>query len=159
LPVTVAAPERPPAAPILHDVRMAQVLANALAATIKRPVAPIEIADGSYRWRISVEALRRIVDDVRRESPPHGTGRERVRARTVALLQRQSEARRAESPSEAWLRRMGRAKPVTEFLDHVWPAATAEGLVAGLLGDREGLARAADGVLDETEQAAIAWPK
>src|SRR5215813_6219694 len=46
LPVTVAAPERPPAAPILHDVRMAQVLANALAATIKRPVAPIEIADG-----------------------------------------------------------------------------------------------------------------
>ena len=157
--VPVGRPERQAAAPILHDVRMAEVLRRALNANIRRPLHPIEISDGSYRWRISVDALRRVVDDVRRENPAYATGRDRVRARTVALLQRQAEARRAESPSDAWLRRMGRAKPVVEFLDYVWPAVTAEGLVGGLLGDPEALARAADGVLDADEQATIGWAK
>ncbi|HEY7173310.1 MAG TPA: AAA family ATPase [Micromonosporaceae bacterium] len=159
LAVPVGRAERPAAAPILHDVRMAEVLRRALASKVRRPLEPIEISDGSYRWRISVDALRRIVDDVRREGPAHAIGRDRVRARTVSLLQRQAEARRAESPSDAWLRRMGRAKPVVDFLDHVWPAVTAEALVAELLGDAEALARAADGVLDADEQAAIVWAK
>jgi hypothetical protein len=159
LPVAVTGIERPDAAPILHDVRMAQVLQRALAAIVQRPVEPIEISDGSYRWRISVDALRRVVDDVRRENPPYGTGRERVRARTVALLQRQAEARSGDSPGETWLRRMGRAKPVTAFLDHVWPAVTAEGLVASLLGNAGALAKAADGILDADEQATVVWAK
>jgi DNA helicase IV len=159
LPVAVTGVERAAAAPILHDVRMAQVLQRALASIVQRPVEPIEISDGSYRWRISVDALRRVVDDVRRENPPYGTGRERVRARTVALLQRQAEARSGDSPGEAWLRRMSRAKPVTAFLDHAWPAVTAEGLVASLLGDADALARAADGILDPAEQAAVGWAK
>ncbi len=159
LPVAVTGIERPDAAPILHDVRMAQVLQRALAAIVQRPVEPIEISDGSYRWRVSVDALRRLVDDVRRENPPYGTGRERVRARTVALLQRQAEARSGDSPGETWLRRMGRAKPVTAFLDHVWPAVTADGLVASLLGNADALAKAADGILDADEQAAVVWTK
>jgi DNA helicase IV len=157
--VPVTGVERPHAAPILHDVRMAEVLHRALATTIQRPAGPIEISDGSYRWRVSVDALRRIVDDVRRENPPHDTGRDRVRARTVALLQRQAETRTAESPGEPWLRRMGRAKPVVEFVEHVWPAVTADGLVARLLGNAEALARAAHGILDADEQAAILWAK
>jgi hypothetical protein len=117
------------------------------------------VSDGSFRWRIGEEALRRVVDGVRREAPPYGTGRERVRARVVALLQRQAEARRAESPGEAWLRRMSRAKPVTAFLDTAWPAVTAEGLVSSLLSDPDALARAADGVLTPEEQALITWRK
>src|SRR5262249_43558971 len=105
------------------------------------------------------EALRRVVDDVRRENPPHATGRERVRARVVALLQRQSEARRGDSPGDAWLRRMGKVKPVADLMDEVWPAVTAEALVAGLLSDPQRLARAADGILTPEEQAAIVWAK
>src|SRR5262249_10719459 len=73
--------------------------------------------------------------------------------------QRQAEARRAESPSDAWLRRMGRSKPVVDFLDHVWPAVTAEALAAEVLGNADALARAADGILDTNEQAAIVWAK
>jgi hypothetical protein len=83
---------------------------------IRRPGDGLVVSDGAWRWRISQEALRRIVDDVRREQPPHATGRERVRARTVALLQRQAEARRGDSPPEAWLRRMGRDPQVRAFL-------------------------------------------
>jgi DNA helicase IV len=54
---------------------------------------------------------------------------------------------------------MGRAKPVTAFLDHVWPAVTADGLVASLLGDADAMAKAADGILDTDEQAAVVWAK
>jgi hypothetical protein len=103
--------------------------------------------------------LRRVVDDVRREGPPHAIGRERVRARVVALLQRQVEARRGDSPSDAWLRRIGRSAPVARFLDAAWSAVTAEALVFSLLTDSEALARVAEGILTEAEQAALVWSK
>jgi DNA helicase IV len=159
LPVAATASESVEAAMVKHDARMATVLRNALRATVGRPTVPIEVSDGSYRWRISVDALSRIVDDVRRAGTPHAIGRDRVRARVVGLLQRQAEARRAESPSDAWLRRMAKVKPVAELLDQVWPAIAPEALVARLLGDADTLAHAADGVLNPQEQAAIRWAK
>ncbi len=147
------------AAIVKHDVRMADVLDRALRAQVGTPTEPIEVSDGSHRWRISVDALRRIVNDVRREDPPYGIGRERVRSRVVGLLQRQSEARRAESPSDAWLRRMAKVAPVAAFVDHVWPAITPSDLVFRLLSSAETLAQAADGILSEAEQAAVVWAK
>ncbi|MEJ3748294.1 AAA family ATPase [Actinomycetes bacterium KLBMP 9797] len=146
-------------ATVKHDARMATVLHRALWSHVRKPVAPLVVSDGSYRWRVSEEALRRVVDEARREGLPYGVGRERVRARVVALLQRQAEARRAESPSEVWLRRMGRGKPVTEFLDAVWPAVTPEGLVHVLLTDPATLAGAANGLLTEEEQQRLLWTK
>ncbi|MDT4989757.1 MAG: hypothetical protein QOI74_3851 [Micromonosporaceae bacterium] len=131
--VPVRAVDPPAAAEVKHDHRMAAVLARALAGRIRRPTEPIMVPDGSYRWRISVEALRRVVDDVRREAPSFALGRERVRARVVALLQRQAEYKSGDSPGETWQRRMGRAKPITAFLDAVWPAVTPEQLVFDVL--------------------------
>jgi DNA helicase IV len=150
--VPVRAVDTAEAASVKHDARMATVLAQALQARIRRPAEPLVVSDGSYRWRISVEALRRVVDDVRRESPAYGIGRERVRARVVALLQRQAEHRRGDSPSDAWLRRMGRGRPVTELLDAVWPAVQPAELVADVLTDPPA------GILTESERAAIRWP-
>ncbi len=140
-----------------QDARVATVLARALAAHVGRPEEGLVVSDGAWRWRISAEALRRIVDDVRREHPPYATGRERVRARTIAMLQRQAEARRGESPPEAWLRRMGRDPQVRSFLDAVWPDVSAEQLVFSVLTDAALLARAADGVLTDDEQTALRW--
>src|SRR5213078_792805 len=114
------------------------VLRKAIGKYVRKPTQPITVSDGSYRWRLSEDVLRRVVDDVRREEPPHAIGRERVRARVVSLLQRQAEARSGDSPGETWVRRMGRAAPVTGFLDEVWPAVTAEGLVFELLTDPSG---------------------
>ncbi|MEH0844581.1 AAA family ATPase [Micromonospora sp. CPCC 205711] len=153
--VPVRAVEDPAVATLKHDVRMAEVLRRAVEAHIGAPTEPIMVSDGSFRWRIGLDPLHRIVEETRREGLPYTTGRERVRARVVGLLQRQAEARRAESPSDAWLRRMGRAKPVTEFLDAVWPALTPEGLVHTLLGDPAALAAAADGLLTAEEQALL----
>jgi DNA helicase IV len=147
------------AAEVKQSVAFSLVLARALHTKIQKPVDSMTVSDGSYRWRISVDALRRIVDEVRREAPPYGIGRERVRARVVSLLQRQSEARRGDSPGEAWLRRMGKVQPVAQFLDHVWPAVTAEQLVWELLSNPEALKAAADGVLTEDQQRAVLWAK
>ncbi|GIF51289.1 DNA helicase IV [Asanoa ferruginea] len=147
----VRAQEDPAVAVIKHDARMATVLAAALNAHIGAPEEPMTVPDGSYRWRIGVEVLRRIIDDVRQEHLPYATARERVRARVVSLLQRQSEARRGDSPGDAWLRRMGKAKPVTEFLDSVWPALTPEALVAEILTEPPA------GVLTDDERELIRW--
>ncbi|HLT10712.1 MAG TPA: AAA family ATPase [Micromonosporaceae bacterium] len=146
-------------AALKHDDRMAIVLARALLARIGRPSEGLVISDGAWRWRISPEALRRLVDDVRREQPPYAVGRDRLRHRTVALLQRQVEARRSESPPESWLRRMGRHPQVRAFLDEVWPEVTPERLVFDLLSDPQQLARAADGVLTEEEQRLLLWDR
>jgi len=157
--VAVRGTDPPATAALKHDPRLATLLAKALWGYVHKPAAPIVISDGSFRWRISEDALRRTVDQVRREAPPYGIGRERLRARVVALLQRQAETRRAESPGEAWLRRMGRTRAVTEFLDTCWPDVTPEGLVFALLSDPSELARAADGLLTAEEQAALVWSK
>ncbi|MFC4148940.1 HelD family protein [Micromonospora mangrovi] len=153
--VPVRAVEDPAVATVKHDARMAEVLRRAVDAHIGTPTEPIMVSDGSFRWRIGLDPLHRVVEETRREGLPYATGRERVRARVVGLLQRQAEARRAESPGDPWLRRMGKAKPVTGFLDAVWPALTPEGLVHTLLGDPDALAVAAEGLLTADEQALL----
>lgn len=157
--VPIRGTDPPAVAAVKHDVRMATVLHNALWQQIAAPAESLVVPDGSYRWRVDTDSLARIVDQTRRDGVPYATGRERVRAKVVALLQRQAEVRRAESPSEAWLRRVGRAKPVSGFLDRCWPQVTPEELVFGLLSQPARLAVAAAGVLDPAEQALLAWPK
>jgi len=153
--VPVRAVDSEAATLIKHDVRMAEVLRKALWRRLAKPIEPIMVSDGSYRWRIDPEPLRRIVDEARREGLPYAVGRERVRARVVGLLQRQSEYRTGNSPSEGWLRKMGKVAPVTAFLDTAWPAVTAESLVADVLVDPT----VAEDLLSAEEQAAIRWPK
>jgi hypothetical protein len=153
--VPVRGADEPAAAAVKQDARMSGVLAKALRARIRKPTEPMMVPDGSYRWRISTDALRRIVDEVRREAPPYGIGRDRVRARVVALLIRQAEYSSGDSPGETWQRRMSRARPVTEFLDAVWPATTAEQLVFDVLCDPD-----PDGeLLTEAERDAVRWVK
>jgi DNA helicase IV len=157
--VPVRGSDRPEVAALKHDPRLAAVLATALAARIRKPLDGIVVPDGSWRWRISADALRRIVDDVRREHPPYAVGRERVRARTVAMLLRQAEARRGDSPPDSWVRRMGRAAEVRSFLDHVWPAVTADELVYSLLSDASTLAAVSAELLSPEEQASLLWDR
>ncbi|MFG3705989.1 HelD family protein [Micromonospora sp. NPDC047670] len=157
--------ERPPAAVdtdeaarVKHDVRMAAVLRRALYAQIADPVESIVVPDGSYRLRVPVTALARQVAEIRSEDVPYGVGRERLRARIVALLQRQLETR-AETPGKMWMQKIGRARPVAAALDHAWPKVRPEELLTTLLGDPEALARAADGILTAEEQKMILWQR
>ncbi|MEV7626116.1 AAA family ATPase [Actinoplanes sp. NPDC089786] len=140
---------------IKHDPRMARVLAEALRGRLVKPTEPIMVSDGSYRWRIDAEPLRRIVDEARREGLPYAVGRERVLARVVGLLQRQSEYRTGNSPGEGWMRKMARVAPVRTFIDAAWPSITPAELVVSVLVDPS----IADGILTPDEQEAIRWVK
>lgn len=151
----VRAEDDPAAALVKHDVRMAAVLRRALYGRVRAPANSLEVPDGSYRWRLSVADLERIVADVREEAPPYAIGRERVRTRAVRLIRQQAE-RRSGVRSNAWLQKISRSRPVSAFLDEVWPKASPEEVVAGLLADP---AVPADGILDPAERRALTWPR
>ncbi|MFJ9105517.1 HelD family protein [Streptomyces sp. NPDC102405] len=155
----VTATDAHPTAVLKHDPRMAEVLRRALYARVSTAqVDSLEIKDGSYQWRVGAGELARIVADVREEEPPYSTGRERVRSRVVRSVQLQAE-RRAGPQSGAWVQRVSRSRVLGAFLDTVWPKARPEEVVAEMLGLREELAAAADGILDSEEQKNLLWSK
>lgn len=126
------------AAAVKHDARMAVVLHRALYARVVTPDAELSVPDGSYRWRVPLGELRRIVADVREEGPPYAVGRERVRTRVVRAVQLRVE-RRSGPTSGSWTQRIGRSRAVSAFVDEVWPKARPEEVLAGLLTDPDGL--------------------
>ncbi|MFE5662870.1 HelD family protein [Streptomyces niveus] len=154
----VRAEDDPATALVKHDVRMAAVLRRALYGRVRPPANSLAVPDGSYRWRVPVAELERIVADVREEAPPYAVGRERVRTRAVRLIQRQAE-RRSGVTGNAWLQKISRARPVSAFVDEVWPKVTPEEVVAELLSDRAGSADATDGILDARERRALMWAR
>ncbi|MEU7648739.1 HelD family protein [Streptomyces huasconensis] len=146
------------AALVKHDARMATVLRRALYSRVAPPAESLAVPDGSYRWRVPLDELERIVDAVRGEEPPYAVGRERVRSRAVRAVQDQAE-RRSGPRGNVWVQKIARSRPVSAFVDRAWPKVRADEVLAGLLGDPEALAAAADGVLDAEEQQAILWAR
>ncbi|MET8132207.1 AAA family ATPase [Streptomyces sp. NPDC005251] len=155
-PVTGEDDER--AAVVKHDARMAEVLRRALYGNIGVPADALAVPDGTYRWRVPVAVLRRIVDDVRAEEPPYAVGRERVRTRVVRYVRERAEWR-AGPQTNVWAQRISRARPVGEYVDAVWPRVRPAELLTQLLTDAGALEWAADGILDADEQKAILWAK
>ncbi|MGH8795345.1 MAG: HelD family protein [Stackebrandtia sp.] len=154
--VPVRGEDSPRAARLKHDPRMAEVLHRAVWGHVGRPDDSLMVADGGWRLRIGVEYLRKAVADARGDGVPYLVGRERVRAQVTAGLRRQVELRRGDSPSDVWVRRIGKHRTVVEFLDRVWPALDAKKLVARLLADAEFRGQACAGILDDSEQELLA---
>ncbi|MFF4183555.1 HelD family protein [Streptomyces sp. NPDC001691] len=154
----VRAVDAPAAAVVKHDVRMAEVLRRALYGRVAQPVNSIALREGSYTWRVSRAELASIVAAVRAEAPPYAIGRERVRSRAVRAIQLQAE-RRAGPMNNTWLQKITRTRPVTEFVDGVWPKVKPEEVLAELFTDPDALATAAEGLLDPDEQKALVWAK
>ncbi|MYT72290.1 MULTISPECIES: AAA family ATPase [unclassified Streptomyces] len=156
--LTVRAVDDEAAAVVKHDVRMAEVLRRALYARVSAAgiVDDLAVPDPqvSYRWRVPAAELVRIVEGVRAEAPPYAVGRERVRSRAVRHIQERAE-RRAVNVNRAWLQRIERSRPMSAYVDAVWPRVRAEEVVHQVLSDPAELARAADGVLDAAEQRAL----
>jgi DNA helicase IV len=155
-PVTGKDDER--AAAVKHDARMARVLRRALYGNIGAPADDLAVPDGTYRWRVPVAVLRRIVDDVRAEEPPYAVGRERVRTRVVHYVRERAELR-AGPQTNAWAQRISRARPVGAYVDAVWPRVRPEELLARLLTDAGALERVAEGILGADERKALLWAK
>ncbi|MGR8009833.1 HelD family protein [Streptomyces hypolithicus] len=148
----VRAHDEPAAAAVKHDVRMAAVLHSALHGRVSAPAETLVVPDGSYRWRIPLDELERIVEEVRAEAPAYAVARERVRTRTVRAIQLQAE-RRAGPRGPGWHRRMERSGVVGAFVDSVWPKVRPEEVVAAVLADPS------NPLLNADEQRAIRWGK
>jgi DNA helicase IV len=162
--VPVRGTDRPDVAVLKGDARMAEVLRRALWGSIVKPAESIQVPLAGRRYRIPVERLKRYVDDLRRGARTeddlqllhYAAGRERLALLLAADARRQKEEAGG-SPTDAETRRAARSAEVRAFCDEVWPDRDAAGLVFALFTDAALLARAARGVLDEAEQAALRW--
>src|SRR4051812_7154950 len=163
--VPVRAVDEPGVGVLKGDARLADVLRRALWGGIVKPADSIQVPLAGRRYRVPVERLKRYVDDLRRRGQHaddqqlvhYAAGRERL-AMTLAEDARRQKELGGGSPTDAETRRAARSAEVRAFCDEVWPAWDAAGLVFALFTEPGRLARAARGVLDDEEQAALRWP-
>ena len=162
--VPVRAVDRPEVAVLKGDARMAEVLRRALWGEIAKPADSIQVPLAGRKYRVTVERLKRYVDDVRRRGRAdddqqllhYAAGRERL-AMLVAEDARRQKEEAGGSPTDAETRKAARSAEVRAFCDEVWPARDAAG--AGRTTcwtDPARLARAARGVLDRRRAGAAA---
>jgi len=157
-PVPIKATEPPEVATLKGDARMAEVLHRAVYGGITRPRDAVMIPVGNRRFRVPPERLRRYVDDLRRGEVRYAAARDRLHLLLAEDLRRQREYSGG-APSDGDTARVARSAPVRAFVDSVWPAVDAAGLVFRLLSDPEALAAAADGLLNQTEQRLLSWDR
>ena len=111
---------------------MAEVLRRALWGEIAKPADSIQVPLAGRKYRVTVERLKRYVDDVRRRGRAdddqqllhYAAGRERL-AMLVAEDARRQKEEAGGSPSDAETRTAARSAEVRAFCDEVWPAREA----------------------------------
>ena len=156
--VLVRAEDSTPVAVLKGDARLARVVRKALYAGVRRPATPLLINVGGRRRTIDVEPIRALVRDLLHTDVRYGTARERLRAHIAELVRREIEAEGA-APTDEAARRIASSPEMRRYVDEHWPAVEASTLVMRLWTDAALLRRAADGVLDADEQAALLWDK
>ncbi|WP_237301091.1 HelD family protein [Streptomyces sp. CLI2509] len=132
-----------PAARLKHDPRLATVLRRALHALTAAPGdadASLTVPDGSALWRVDAEAVREALAPIRTAvgdgTLPYRAGRERFRARLLALVRARAE-RRAGPRTAAWERRVAHGRPVRTLLDTLWPQTRPEDVLRATLAQPE----------------------
>jgi DNA helicase IV len=155
VPVRGTDPER--AAVVKGDARMAGVLRRALWDQLVGPAESIMLPRGSRRWRVSGSEIDTLVEELRVRGVRYGTGRDMLAHRIAHVILTKMEAA-GESCDDRTHDAVRRTRQVRAAVDAIWPKADPVRLVLALLSEPQRLARAADGLLDPDEQAAILWP-
>ena len=141
------------AAQVKGDARMAQVLTNALWEQLAEPAEAIMLARGSRRWRVPAHEIAELAAELRDRGVRYGTGRDMLSHRIAHVILTRMEAA-GETCDDRTHESVRRTKQVQAAVAQIWPKADPIRLVFRLLSDPDVLKRAADGVLDEAEQAA-----
>jgi len=147
-------------AAIKGDARMATVLERACAAAIRIPDGGLTVRYRTRRLTFSSEEIRELVADARRRGAPVSTQRERFR-RTLLLraYDRYTGGVAIELDERDFIAEVLGDPSSRKAVDGVWKSVNAVALVRSLLTQRGALARAADGVLEPEEQAALLRPR
>jgi DNA helicase IV len=154
--VSIRAADPEPAARIKGDARMAEVLRRALWERLTKPVEALVLSRGSRRWRVPAYQLAELAEELRRRGVRYGTGRELLSHRIAHVILTMIEEA-GETCDDRTHQAVRRSRPVQAAVASIWPKAEPVRLVLSLLSDPALLARAARGVLDDGEQAAISW--
>ena len=153
----VRAFDTPEVARLKGDARMALVLAQGAQDHLRPPTEDARVSTPWGPVRLPSSAIRDAVEEVVARGVPFGTGRTAFRTRLARLARLSHEAARGEdaAPADAFASAWRSNAEANALAGKVWPSLSAPALVKKLLTSRTALERAADGVLDEAEQALI----
>jgi DNA helicase IV len=154
--VPVRARDSARTAQVKGDSRMAAVLHRALWAGLRESADAVVVVRGSRRWRVGPGELAGLVAELRGRGVRYAAGREMLGHRIAHVILTRMEAA-GETCDDRTHEAVRRTRPVRAAVDAIWPKADPVRLVLRLLSDRELLARAAEGLLEEPEQQAIHW--
>jgi DNA helicase IV len=116
------------------------------------------LARGSFRWRVPAHELAGLAAELRARGVRYGTGREMLSHRIAHVILSRMEAA-GETCDDRTHEAVRRTKQVQAAVTQMWPKTDPVRLVFRLLADPELLKRAAAGILDDAEQAAISWAR
>ena len=137
------------------DPRMATVLTRAAAATIKPPVDDLSIATSWGRVRISKDDIAAAIIEIRQRDVPHNVGRNALRTQLVRMAEQAIAERRNEDAAPLGFADDLRSTKQFQSALTTWPAVSPPALVRRLLSSPAALRTAAEGVLDDREQALL----
>ncbi|MBW3580766.1 MAG: AAA family ATPase [Actinobacteria bacterium] len=144
--------ERPETALMKGDLRMAAVLAKAVADRERPLRRDLVLGLGLQRLRCDVASSRRLVERARRRAGRHNAGRPLVEQGLWEVLAR--SARREVEPAEV-REQLRRHDDVRAALEWMWPVLDPAELLRDLFGSPALIRLAAAGRLDDDEQRAL----
>jgi DNA helicase IV len=153
--VRVRAQDEPAIARLKGDRRMAAVLARALADRRQPIDADVQLRYGLVRLSIPAADANAEVARLASRSGPYTAGRTALRERLLRLAWQSYERTVGimnTTDSTAVAKALRSEPAFAAALDRLWPSISAPALVRELLASPSRLARAAHGLLDETEQ-------
>jgi DNA helicase IV len=143
-------------AAVKGDARMAMVIERAALQMVKLPDGGLTLTHRARRITLSRDELEGFVRDVRRRELPFATQRQRFREALVRAAYLQYTRGELLGTDEAEWGSELLAEPANrKAVDACWKPVNATALVRSLLTQKAVLARAADGILDDGEQARI----
>ncbi len=165
-----ARPADPPAgARLKGDLRMADVLANAVRSRERPTRRVVAVPFGAHTLSLGPRRAAAIVEQARSARGPHNARRPMVASLVHSHLRRQYDravARAIEAglvarrmPDDELDDALRSAPDVKRLLDRLWPVLTPERLVDDLFGTPALLAEAANGLLSTDEQQLLARPR
>ncbi|WP_460857523.1 HelD family protein [Nocardiopsis coralliicola] len=147
----------PEAERIKGDARMAEVIRRDLWSLPRAPEEAVVVQRGSRRWRVHPEELAELAAELRERGIAYGSGRSLLEHRIAHVVLSRMEAA-GEACDDRTHDQVRRTREVRSAVTAMWPKADPVRLVLGLLTDPDRLARAAGGLLDPAEQAAVRMP-
>ncbi|SDR73996.1 HelD family protein [Actinopolymorpha singaporensis] len=156
--VRIRAEDPADVATLKGDARLAEVLRRAVWSHLRAPAEGLVVPRGARRFRVPAYEVSEILGGIRDRGVRYGAGGTILPQRLAHAVLLRMEAD-GDSPDDRVQNSVARSRPVRAYADQVWPAIDPVRLVFRLLSEPAFLAEHADGLLDEDEQALLAWAR